>query len=115
MADIIGLQLAYKAFTNYKKYASLFNHSTNNTKSSETDYTSIQRFFIHYAQESCETVRPEAAEKMLARQHAPNKFRVTGPLRNFEAFSEAFDCPVNSGMNPESKCRMTDDDDYDYV
>ena len=39
-------------------------------------------------------------------EHAPERFRVLGPLSNSREFSEAFSCPANSGMNPEEKCRI---------
>ena len=39
-------------------------------------------------------------------EHAPERFRVLGPLSNSPEFSEAFSCPANSKMNPTEKCRI---------
>ena len=39
-------------------------------------------------------------------EHAPDKFRVVGPLANSRGFSEAWACPSGSGMNPVQKCDM---------
>ncbi|KAJ8885745.1 hypothetical protein PR048_011945 [Dryococelus australis] len=50
--------------------------------------------------------------------HSPPRFRVIGPLSNFDEFSKAFKCPKGSYMNPKSKCETSpsggvNDDDYE--
>jgi Predicted metalloendopeptidase len=43
-------------------------------------------------------------EEMQGDSHSPNRFRVIGSLSNMEEFSEVFNCPVGSVMNPVKKC-----------
>lgn len=38
--------------------------------------------------------------------HSPPRFRVNGPLRNIRKFSDDFQCPKGSGMNPLQKCAV---------
>ncbi|RWS25303.1 membrane metallo-endopeptidase-like 1 isoform X2 [Leptotrombidium deliense] len=71
------------------------------------DLTSYQLFFLNYAQIWCGLMRPEAAINSLrTSSHTPGKFRVIGTLSNFEEFSNAFNCPIDSKMNPKNKCRV---------
>lgn len=70
-------------------------------------YTNDQLFFIGYAQEYCSHARPKTEYiSTLSEIHAPPKFRVIGTLSNFREFSEAFNCPTNSTMNPVRKCEV---------
>ncbi|TDH70003.1 hypothetical protein CCR75_009809 [Bremia lactucae] len=62
-------------------------------------------FFTAFAQNWCEKRTPEFAELLRTIDpHAPGKWRVNGPLMNYEKFAETFSCPVGSPMNPEQKC-----------
>uniref|UniRef100_A0A672FAX1 Membrane metallo-endopeptidase-like 1 n=1 Tax=Salarias fasciatus TaxID=181472 RepID=A0A672FAX1_SALFA len=55
----------------------------------------------------CGAYRPEfASQSIKTDSHSPLEYRVLGSLQNFEAFSEAFQCPKGSRMNPEQKCRV---------
>lgn len=39
-------------------------------------------------------------------EHAPDKFRVLGPLSNMRDFAVDYNCPDGSVMNPTKKCEM---------
>jgi endothelin-converting enzyme/putative endopeptidase len=62
-------------------------------------YTEAQQFFLGFAQDWCENVRPETAT-LLARTnpHSPGKFRVLGVLKNMPEFSDAFGCKPTDAM-----------------
>lgn len=45
-----------------------------------------------------------ADEMSLRDVHSPSKYRVIGSLSNMEEFSDAWNCPLGSPMNPTDKC-----------
>ncbi|KAG7377312.1 hypothetical protein PHYPSEUDO_011869 [Phytophthora pseudosyringae] len=62
-------------------------------------------FFTAFAQNWCEKRTPGYAELLRTIDpHSPGKWRVNGPLMNYDKFAEAFSCPVGTPMNPEKKC-----------
>ncbi|EGZ22319.1 Neprilysin CD10, peptidase [Phytophthora sojae] len=62
-------------------------------------------FFTAFAQNWCEKRTPGYAELLRTIDpHSPGKWRVNGPLMNYDKFAEAFSCPVGAPMNPEKKC-----------
>lgn len=105
VADIIGLQIAFKAFMKNGDHKDFV---------SSNKFTKEQLFFISFAQDWCEAYASEEVEReRLVRQmyvdyHAPSATRVMGTLANFEEFSKAFNCPVGSKYNPEKKCGFFD-------
>lgn len=99
MADGGGIKMAYRAYVDWIK---------ENGKEEilpDLDKTSQQLFFIGYAQKEC-TRTTSTSEFLSVTEdvHAPTKFRVLGTLANMKEFSEAFDCPLGSTMNPKAKC-----------
>jgi Predicted metalloendopeptidase len=71
------------------------------------DLTPDQLFFVGFAQTWCALQTPEVERLRVATDpHSPPRFRVNGPLSNFEGFAEAFSCPVGSPMRPERTCRV---------
>lgn len=38
--------------------------------------------------------------------HSDGKSRVIMPFSNMKSFAADFDCPINSTMNPEKKCKI---------
>ncbi len=86
IADLGGVKIAYLAFEK-----SQIGHP----RVKIGGFTPEQRFFLAYAQIWRQNVRPEALRMSLATDpHAPNRFRVLGPLANLPEFAEAFPCPA---------------------
>ena len=68
--------------------------------------TDSAEFFLSWAQTWCAVAPPSAAAQQLASEHAPNAFRVNGPLSQFAPFGQALKCPVGSAMNPPTRCEV---------
>ena len=69
--------------------------------------TNDQLFFISFSQVWCSKYTPEASKlQTLEDAHSPAKFRVIGVLSNSKEFSSAFNCPLDSPMNPPTKCEV---------
>jgi predicted metalloendopeptidase len=68
-------------------------------------YTPEQRYFISYAQSWRVHVRPEALRtRVTVDPHAPERWRVNGPLSNIPAFARAFGCKEGDPMvRPKEK------------
>jgi endothelin-converting enzyme len=105
LADNGGLYVAWKAWQRGR--------SDPNTRLKEfklpglLDWTPEQMFFVSYAQNWCANVRPEEAlRRLMVDPHAPNEFRVQGPLVNSREFATAYKCPLGSPMNPQQKCQV---------
>lgn len=65
----------------------------------------MKKFLIFQAW--CEVVNEQFAEKRAGEDpHSPGRVRLLGPLMNSEEFSQAFNCPKGSLMNPEKKCNI---------
>ena len=87
IADLGGLKIAYLAFeksqAGHPKVGKI------------GGFTPEQRFFLAFAQIWRDNVRPEALRLSLATDpHAPDKFRVLGPIANLPEFAQAFPCPA---------------------
>ncbi|KAJ8956318.1 hypothetical protein NQ318_015056 [Aromia moschata] len=66
-----------------------------------------QLFFVAFAQVWCSTVTKEAMTLQIDKDsHSPAQYRVIGALSNLKEFSEQFQCPKGSKMNPEKKCEV---------
>ena len=87
IADLSGLAIAYKAYR----------LSLDGKEAPVIDgMIGDERFFLSYAQGSRDKMRDEAMIVQLkSDHHAPNKFRVNGPLSNLDAFYKTF--PVKEG------------------
>ncbi len=66
-----------------------------------------QRFFVGYAQWTCESARPERLRLDAATDpHTPGRFRVNGVVANMPEFARAFACEAGRPMAREKSCRV---------
>lgn len=91
IADLGGLVIAYAAFQKSME---------GKPRPANVDgFTPEQRFFLGYAFSWATNVRPEFARLMVkTNPHPLPKFRVNGPLANFPAFAQAFQCKAGEAM-----------------
>lgn len=90
IGDLGGLKISHAAFQKAQK---------GKKGASIGGFTPEQRFFLGWAQVWCSTQRPEEARLRVATDpHAPERFRVTGPLSNMPDFAKAFDCQEGAPM-----------------
>ncbi|XP_073820346.1 uncharacterized protein [Musca autumnalis] len=105
IADNGSVRLAYSAYMNWY-------NNTNDVaaRNLETfpgmDFNHRQLFFIGFANLWCADNHRSTYPFVVIDTHAPEKFRIIGPLSNFEEFSKAFNCPIGSAMNPANKCKI---------
>ncbi|KAK3741156.1 hypothetical protein QZH41_011819, partial [Actinostola sp. cb2023] len=101
IADNGGIKIAYDA---YQRWASK-NESQKILPGLELNPD--QLFFVGFAQTWCSVYNRQGALRQIKTDnHSPGRYRVIGSLSNFEKFSQAFQCPVNSPMNPSTKCAV---------
>lgn len=64
-------------------------------------------FWISAANIWCGKYRPELMKvRVAAGSHSPAQFRILGPMSNLKEFSETFNCPLGSPLNPVKKCAV---------
>ncbi len=69
--------------------------------------TESQRFFLSFAQGSCENQTFLSARRSLsADPHSSGRVRVNSAVQNFEEFGKAFQCAKGKPMYPEKSCRV---------
>ncbi|ESN91907.1 hypothetical protein HELRODRAFT_90214, partial [Helobdella robusta] len=59
---------------------------------------------VAYQVSFCAKITDEGQEKFKQYLHSPYEARVMVTLQNFDEFSQAFNCPESSPMNPTHKC-----------
>ena len=61
--------------------------------------TPDQRFFVGFAQRTCNNTRPEKRRRLaLPDQHSPLKYRINGVVVNMPEFANAFSCKSEAQM-----------------
>jgi putative endopeptidase len=100
IADFAGIQVALDAY----------HHALGGKAAPELDgLTGDQRFFLAYAQVWREKQREDAVKSQVTGDpHSPGRFRVLGPLRNVEAWYQAFGITPDSSMYipPEKRAHI---------
>ncbi|MEP7166337.1 MAG: M13 family metallopeptidase [Ferruginibacter sp.] len=100
IADIGGIAIAYDAFKMTKQ----------GQGAEKIDgFTPDQRFFLGFAQSWRERNRDEIVRMYVnVDPHSPSKYRVNGPLSNFDPFYKAFGIGETSKMfiNPENRAKI---------
>jgi len=100
-ADNGGLRIAFRALMDALA-------AQGRTADSKIDgYTESQRFFLSFAQNSCENQTFfSARQSMSADPHSVGQVRVNSAAQNFEEFGKAFRCARAKPMYPEKSCRV---------
>lgn len=107
IADNGGVRLAYTAYRKWydDQLGGTATLDLEKERLPTLNYSGLQLFFISFAQIWCNDVHPNVrAMQVSTDQHMPGQVRVIGSLSNFDQFSEVFQCPAGSPMNPTEKC-----------
>ncbi|XP_067135098.1 endothelin-converting enzyme 1-like [Centruroides vittatus] len=100
IADNGGLRLAYLS---YKKWVE--DYGREKRLPCLEKYSPEQLFFISFAESWCSNLPLEIADQAND-VHAADQLRVIGSIVNMKEFSEAFNCKLESKMNPKNKCSI---------
>lgn len=98
VADLGGLILAHMAWRLQTAHQAL---------AEQDGLTPEQRFFVGYAQWTCENVRPEMLRlNAKTDEHSPGRYRVNGLVVNMPEFATAFACPSSAPLVKKNPCRV---------
>jgi putative endopeptidase len=90
IGDLGGLSIAFTAMENALKGKAV---------EPIDGFTPEQRFFLSYAQLWRNNTRPERLRLQVKTDfHSPGEYRINGPLRNLQAFYDAFGCGNDGAM-----------------
>lgn len=101
IGDLGGLEMAYSA---YRRYV-----ADHGEPPVIDGLTGDQRFFLSWAQVWRGLIRENALrERILTDPHSPQQYRANGPVRNIDAWYEAFNIGPDSAMYiaPEERVRI---------
>ncbi|XP_053978634.1 endothelin-converting enzyme homolog [Hylaeus volcanicus] len=103
IADTMGLQVAFKAYQRRQRECAKPDPMLPGLE----NFTNDQLFFLSLANAWCESTSPEAIKEKAARDsHSLGPLRIIGSVSNSEDFAKAFNCPLDSPMNPKKKCNI---------
>uniref|UniRef100_A0A0N5BYH6 Peptidase_M13 domain-containing protein n=1 Tax=Strongyloides papillosus TaxID=174720 RepID=A0A0N5BYH6_STREA len=101
IAENGGLKIAHRT---YMKWLQRNNYGDIEVPAFK-DFTKEQLFFIGIGRNYCEYKSKDYIEnQMKIDDHPPAEIRTNVALSNYKPFSDAFNCPLKSKMNPEGKC-----------
>ena len=100
-SDNSGLKAAFRALANTIGQGEMAKRPNDNVQ-----LTNQQIFFISYAHSLCHKYSLVETWYGIDQYHSINSVRVTNPLKNLVEFSNAFNCPSGSPMNPVEKCEI---------
>ena len=101
IADNGGIKEAYNA---YKAYET--KHPGSETPA-VAGLTNDQLLFVAFAQTWCSLATPEIERVLVTVDpHSPPKFRVNGPLSNYDQFAATFECAEGTPMHPKDVCEV---------
>ncbi|TKR63197.1 hypothetical protein L596_027056 [Steinernema carpocapsae] len=105
IADNAGLRAAYRA---YHSLVHLDGPEPRLPGDLISQYNHDQLFFLGYTGVWCkaEQTKDEFGRQIIIDVHSPDRERVLESLKNFAAFQDAFNCPVDTTMVPKSKCNV---------
>ena len=104
IADNGGLHTSFLA---YQYYLNSLSNKTEKLPPTTPPLTANQLFYVAHAQTWCQVASDEGIKIQVRDDvHSPGIGRVNGPLVNSPDFAAAFNCPINSPMNPEKKCDL---------
>ena len=100
LADHGGLSMALEAYNQWRS-------KNKDHRLPALPFDDMQLFFIGYALPWCSRhTDKHTKNQVINDEHAPVWFWVLGPLSNSQAFSDTFQCPIGSRMNPKDKCTV---------
>ena len=102
ISDFMGVSQAFKA---YRSHVAL--KGPEPRLPGLKQFSPEQLFFVSFANKFCVNYSKEGLNKTLVSDdHSPGRYRIIGVLSNSEEFSQHFQCPVGSRMNPSIKCKV---------
>jgi len=102
IADNGGIKQAFNAYKAYEE-----KHGPGQRLPGLETFNSKKLFFMAFGQIWCSAYKDAGLDNAITTGvHSPGMYRVIGTLSNFEEFSNVFQCPAGSRMNPTDRCSV---------
>ena len=102
--DTGGMAASFEAYKKWKKDNNI-EISLNQKILPGLQFNEEQLWWISFGRTWCDVFKPGYYENWQY-GHSPKPARINGVVQNFQQFADAFECPINSPMNPENKCGL---------